>query len=120
MDEASPYFESVAKKRPKWPDAQYSLASVYARTRRIPDALDLLQRVIEINPEHFRANLLLGRILTLQKRPEEALPFLKQAAATEPDNFEGHAFLADAYEQRFGSPQTPTPNAQEATSLKRR
>jgi tetratricopeptide (TPR) repeat protein len=91
-----PYFEFVAKKRPKWPDAQYSLASVYARTQHVPEAVDLLLTVIQINPQHFRANLLLGRILTLQHRAADALPYLQQAESTEPNNFEPHAFLADA------------------------
>jgi predicted Zn-dependent protease len=94
-----PYFEFVAKKRPKWPDAQYSLASVYARTQHVPEAVELLQTVLQLNPQHFRANLLLGRILTLQHRASEALPYLKEAASIEPDNFEPHAFLADALEE---------------------
>jgi arylsulfatase A-like enzyme/cytochrome c-type biogenesis protein CcmH/NrfG len=93
-----PYFEFVAKKRPKWPDAQYSLASVYARTQHVPEAVELLLTVIQINPQHFRANLLLGRILTLQHRAADALPYLQQAESTEPNNFEPHAFLADALE----------------------
>lgn len=106
-----PYFEFVAKKRPKWPDAQYSLASVYARTQHVPEAVDLLHTVLELSPQHFRANLLLGRILTLQHRPAEGIPYLKQAAASEPDNFEPHAFLADALDE-LG--ETPTADAERA------
>src|SRR4029077_4801080 len=67
-----PYFEFVARKRPKWPDAQYSLASVYARTQHVPEAIELLKTVIDLSPQHFRANLLLGRIFTLQHRSGEA------------------------------------------------
>jgi Flp pilus assembly protein TadD len=55
--------------------------------------------VLELNPNHFRANLLLGRILTLEHLPSDALPYLKNAVNAEPDNFEAHAFLGDAYEQ---------------------
>jgi predicted Zn-dependent protease len=55
--------------------------------------------VLEQNPQHFRANLLLGRILTLQHHAQEAEPYLKQAVNSEPGNFEAHAFLADAYDQ---------------------
>jgi len=97
--ESAPHFEFVAKKRPKWPDAQYSLAAVYARTQHVPEAVDLLHTVLELNPEHFRANLLLGRILTLEHFPDQGVPYLKQAVKSEPGNFEAHAFLGDAYEQ---------------------
>ena len=71
----------MAKKRPKFADAQYSLASVYARVKRVPEAVDLLQQVIQLNPEHFRGNLLLGRIFTLQHRSDEALPYLEAGDA---------------------------------------
>jgi tetratricopeptide (TPR) repeat protein len=53
--DSAPYFEFVAQKRPKFPDAQYSLAAVYARIQRVPEAVELLRKVIEQNPEHFRA-----------------------------------------------------------------
>ena len=46
----------------------------------------MLQQVIQLNPEHFRANLLLGRIFTLQHRSEDALPYLKQAVISDPNN----------------------------------
>jgi arylsulfatase A-like enzyme len=114
-----PYFEFVAKKRPKWPDAQYSLASVYARTQHVPEAVELLLTVLQFNPQHFRANLLLGRILTLQHRPGEALPYLKQAASSEPDNFEPHAFLADALDE-LGESQGAIVERARAESLKQR
>jgi predicted Zn-dependent protease len=55
--------------------------------------------VVELYPQHFRANLLLGRILTLQNHAADAVPYLKQAVSSEPRNFEPHAFLADALEQ---------------------
>jgi predicted Zn-dependent protease len=97
--ESVPYFEFVAKKRPKFPDAQYSLASVYARVKRVPEAIELLQQVIQLNPEHFRANLLLGRILFLQGNPQGALDNLKKATQVQPDSREAHLFLADAYDQ---------------------
>jgi len=96
-EESASYFEFVAKKRPKWPDAQYSLASVYARIKRVPEAMELLHTVLQLNPQHFRANLLLGRILTLQGEARQGLPNLKTAVTVEPESKEAHIFLADAY-----------------------
>ena len=115
--ESVPYFEFVAKKRPKFPDAQYSLASVYARTQRVPEAVELLRNVLAADPQHFRGNLLLGRILSLRHQPEEALPYLKQAASSDPTNFEAHAFLADAYDA-LGDSQSATSERARSESLK--
>jgi arylsulfatase A-like enzyme/Flp pilus assembly protein TadD len=98
-EESAPYFEFVAKKRPKWPDAQYSLASVYARIKRVPEAVELLHAVLQLSPQHFRANLLLGRILTLEGDAQEGLANLKTAVTVEPESKEAHMFLADAYIQ---------------------
>jgi choline-sulfatase len=114
-----PFFEFVAKKRPKWPDAQYSLASVYARTQHVPEAVELLLAVLELDPQHFRANLLLGRILTLQHRSGEALPYLNHAESAEPENFEPHAFLADALEE-LGESQRAAAERARAEALKQR
>jgi len=91
--------------------------SVYARTQRIPEAVELLRNVLASDPQHFRGNLLLGRILSLQHQPEEALPYLKQAASAEPANFEAHAFLADAYDA-MGESQTAASERARSESLK--
>ena len=83
---------------PKWADAQFSLASVYARTDRVPQAMDHLDTCLALDPAHYRANLLRGRILYLQRRVDEALPNLQRAAEVQPDSREAHLFLADAYD----------------------
>ncbi len=101
IEESARHFEFVAKKNPKWADAQYSLASVYARIKRVPEALDLLQMALLSNPQHFRANLLLGRILTLQNLAGDGATYLETALKAQPNSAEAHSFLADAY-QRLG------------------
>jgi predicted Zn-dependent protease len=62
---------------------------------------------------------LLGRVLSLQNRSEEALPYLKEAVKAEPANFEAHAFLAEAYEQ-LGDVQDATAERNRAESLKQK
>src|SRR5262249_8843914 len=116
--DAATHFELVAKKNPKMPDAQYSLASVYARTRRVPEAVDLLRNVLAQNPQHFRANLLLGRILTLQDQPLAAVPYLETSTKVEPDSAEAYSFLADAY-LRAGRPDDAQRARRRAQSLGR-
>ncbi len=91
---------------------------MYARVQRVPEAIELLQQVIQLGPEHFRGNLLLGRNFTLQHRSDEALPYLKQAVLSDPNNFEAHAFLADAYEQQ-GNSQAASSERNRAQALKR-
>ncbi|MBI3475446.1 MAG: sulfatase-like hydrolase/transferase [Acidobacteria bacterium] len=96
---AAPQFEAAVAKAPKWADAQFSLASVYARTDRVPEAMQHLDICLSLDPAHYRANLLRGRILSLQHKAADAVPNLEKAAEVQPDSREAHLFLADAYEQ---------------------
>jgi choline-sulfatase len=96
---AAPQFEAAVAKAPKWADAQFSLASVYARIDRVPEAMEHLDACLELSPDHYRANLLRGRLLSLLGKPSDALPNLQKAASVEPNSREAHLFLADAYAQ---------------------
>ena len=97
--ESAPQFEHAAARSPRWPDAHFSLASVYARIDRVPDAVVELDRALALNPNHYRANLLRGRLLSLQGNATDALPYLRRAAKVEPNARGAHQFLADAYSQ---------------------
>jgi tetratricopeptide (TPR) repeat protein len=96
---AAPQFEAAVARAPKWADAQFSLAAVYARIDRVPEAMEHLDTCIGLSPDHYRANLLRGRLLSLLGKASEALANLQKAAAVEPDSREAHLFLADAYAQ---------------------
>ena len=87
---------SVASSLPGWADARYSLGSVYARVDRIPDAIAELRAALDLEPRHFRANLLLGRILTLRGEASLAVPYLRTAVTVQPDSSEAKQFLAEA------------------------
>jgi Flp pilus assembly protein TadD len=93
---AASHFESVAAKMPQFADARYSLGSVYARIDRIVEAVTELRAAIDLEPRHFRANLLLGRILTLQNRAGQAVPYLRTAVDVDPHSTEALTFLAEA------------------------
>jgi predicted Zn-dependent protease len=75
------------------------LAAVYARIDRVSDAMTELQACLELTPDHYRANLLRGRILSLQGQPGAGLMNLEKAVQVEPDSREAHLFLSDAYRQ---------------------
>ena len=96
---AAPEFEAAAVRAPRWADAHFSLAAVYARIDRVPDAMTELDSTLSISPDHYRANLLRGRILSLQGNPLGALNNLEKATQVQPDSREAHLFLADAYAQ---------------------
>jgi len=89
---------------------------VYARVDRVPDALHELRSAIELDARHFRANLLLGRILTLQYQAAAAIPNLRTAVEVEPESAEAHGFLADAYE-RAGDATAAAKERERAKSL---
>ena len=96
---AATYFEILVENRPDWSDARYSLASIYARTGRPQEAARDLLEVLQADPDHYRANLLLGRMLFLNGTFDEALSYLEKAAAVQTDSGEAHSFLADEYEK---------------------
>jgi choline-sulfatase len=94
---AAKQFEVAVARAPRWADAQFSLASVYARIDRVPEALDHLDITLQLDANHYRANLLRGRILSLQGDSAGALPNLEKAASVEPKSVEAHQFLSEAY-----------------------
>ena len=114
---AAPQFEAAVAHAPRWADAQFSLAAVYARIDRVPEAMTHLGTTLELNPDHFRANLLRGRILALQGDPAGALPNLEKAVRLEPKSVDAHQFLADAYSQ-LGQESNAARERSEASRLK--
>jgi arylsulfatase A-like enzyme/Flp pilus assembly protein TadD len=96
---AAPQFEAAVAGAPRWADAHFSLAAVYARIDRVPEAMTELDTTLGLTPDHYRANLLRGRILSLQGNAAAAMLNLQKAAQIQPDSREAHLFLADAYAQ---------------------
>ena len=114
---AAPEFEAAVTRAPRWTDAHFSLAAVYARIDRVPEAMKELDITLGAEPDHYRANLLRGRILSLKNNPDEALPNLEKAVKVQPASFEAHQFLADAYAQLGRQPDATRERA-EAYRLK--
>jgi arylsulfatase A-like enzyme/thioredoxin-like negative regulator of GroEL len=108
---AAPQFESVIQRTPKWADAHFSLAAVYARIDRVPEAMDHLKITLDMVPDHYRANLLRGRILYLQGEADRAIPNLQAATKAEPASVEAHTFLAEAYAQSGNAEAAATERA---------
>jgi Tfp pilus assembly protein PilF len=119
LNSAAPEFAFAVEHAPRWADAHFSLASVHARIDRVPEAMTELTTALELNPGHYRANLLRGRILSLQGHAAEGIPNLEKATQVEPRSVEAHLFLADAYDQA-GQTDRASRERQAAEQLKSR
>jgi len=97
---AARHLAIVAGKMPGWADARYSLGSVYARIDRVADSTTELRAALALEPRHFRANLLLGRIQTLQNQADAAIPLLRTAVEVDPKSTEAKAFLDEALRRK--------------------
>jgi arylsulfatase A-like enzyme/Tfp pilus assembly protein PilF len=97
--DAAPQFEAALQHTPKSAELHFDLAVVYERTQRLSDAIREFQNTVALDSNHFRANLFLGRLLGMQNRASEALPYLKEAAKIQPDSVDAHQFLANIYKE---------------------
>jgi predicted Zn-dependent protease len=95
----------------------FYLALVYERTSRSTEAMAEFQDALRLDPNHFPANLLLGRMLLTQQRAKDALPFLRQATKLRPDSIDAHGFLADVYAE-LGQQENSRREAMEAERLR--
>jgi tetratricopeptide (TPR) repeat protein len=84
---------------PQWKEAHLLLQVAYAQTGRLSKAITECKKVLELDPDHYGSNLLLGRLLALKGSYAAAVPNLKKAAALDPKAPEPHLFLAEAYVQ---------------------
>jgi len=98
-DEAAPHFEAAVSQMSVSSMMHFYLALVYERTSRSTEAMAEFQSAMHLDPNHFPANLLLGRMLVMQQKATDALPYLLKAIKLRPDAIDPHRFLADAYTQ---------------------
>jgi choline-sulfatase len=99
LNAAAPQFEAAVAGDRSSATMHYSLASVYVRQNRMEDAKRELKRALQLKPEMYLANVMLGQVFIVQKQPAMALPFLKSAEKGSPSSAEGHALLANVYGQ---------------------
>jgi choline-sulfatase len=99
LDAAVKELEIVADKEPRWDKPHLALATTYAQTDREREAVTQCEEVLEVNPNHYVALLLEGRILVSSEHSDAALPRLENAANLRPEMPEPHIYLADAYDR---------------------
>ncbi len=89
--------EVAVARAPDSDDLHYYLARAYEKLGRASDAERSFRETLKINPDHYRANLFLGRLLGMQNDPSSALPLLQKAVSLQPQSPDAHKFLANVY-----------------------
>lgn len=97
--EAAPQLEAARSKAPDSEDIVFTLATVYEQLGRNADAEQAYKQCLDMDPEDYRANLFLGRLLAMSGDPTSALPYLQKAVRIQPNSPDGHKFLANVFVQ---------------------
>ena len=85
--------------------------------RDYDEAILLSEQALKINPQHYKANLMLGRLLGMHGDPNGAVPYLQSAIRLEPQLPDGHKFLANVYSE-LGKNDDARKERDEAEGLK--
>ncbi len=91
-------YEQVLLKEPQRGDLWQRIAQIRIHLKEIPGAITALRKVTEIEPENVAIHFDLATLLSMEKRPEEALKHAETAIRIEPQNIKylrTHAQLAN-------------------------
>ncbi len=95
--ESTSQLESALAHVPDSDEISFDLANSYDHLGRVPDAIRTYEAALHLNPNHYRANLMLGRLLGMHNDPSSALPYLQKAVKLQPESSDAHKFLANVY-----------------------
>ena len=98
-DAAIPELEQLVAKQPSFVKAHDFLEMAYARTNRLPDAIQECKIVLGYDPNDYESYMLLGYALPLTGDPQGAVAALKKAASIQPKAPLPHVWLAGIYDQ---------------------
>ena len=97
-NEGISYLRRALEVNPKETRARVWIAQTLTALDSLPEALEMYQSAIadtaNPNAEAYRGA---GVVLLLQKNWGEAIPYLEHGVQLEPDNIQGHIWLAQAY-----------------------
>jgi arylsulfatase A-like enzyme/Flp pilus assembly protein TadD len=98
-DGAIPELEQLVAKQPGMVKAHDFLEMAYARTNRLPEAIQECKTVLRYNPKDYESYMMLGYALPLTGDLQGAVEALKKAASIQPKNPLPHVWLAGVYDQ---------------------
>jgi Tfp pilus assembly protein PilF len=93
---AEPLLRKAVEADPKDLAAHFNLALALSLQHKDPDAVAEYHTVLELKPGLYEADLNLGILLLRDKRPADALPVLKDAAAAKPAETRPNLYYAQA------------------------
>jgi len=96
-DAALPHFEAAVTQLSGSSMMHFYLALVYQRNSIGDKAEAEFRNAVRLDPDNFAANLLLGRLLLMQRHANSALPYFLKAARLRPDSIDAHHFLSETY-----------------------
>jgi putative PEP-CTERM system TPR-repeat lipoprotein len=99
-DAAKEMFTTALKLEPGNPSASFNMLRYAAMKEDWKEARRLLNSVLEKNPDHERALLLLADLERRQNKPDRALALLQRAAGKYPESREPAILLAHTYLNR--------------------
>jgi len=94
---AATQLEAALEHVPDSDEMHFDLATAYEHLGRIPDAVKSYQTALRLNPNHYRANLMFGRLLGMHDDASGAVPYLRKAVELQPQSADAHKFLANVY-----------------------
>jgi len=91
------YLRRALEVNPKDNRPRIWIAQTLTTLDSLPGALETYQAAIAQEPGNAEAQRGAGVVLLLQKNWADAIPYLEKAAQQEPENIQGHIWLAQAY-----------------------
>ncbi len=98
LEDAAIAFEDALLVRPDNGETLTALATILNRLGRPDEALQYLQRAVELSSDPFRSLMEMGQLLLEQGAYGEAIQALREAITLRPDRPHAFALLAQAYD----------------------
>ena len=88
-------YRKTLEMQPAVSGVRYELARLVADTQ-VEEAIPLLKQELEMDPGHYLASALLGRVYMVLRRPDDAIPLLETALRLHPGLAEAQKALGQA------------------------
>lgn len=116
LDEAVESYTKAILLIPRYAEALNNLGVVLDMQGLATEAIEAYKRAVNINPNYGQAYFNLGKVLR-QNTPEQALPFIRQALAVQPDFYEAWIVFG-ALQKELGNIDQASFSFQRAMALK--
>ena len=97
FNQATAFFEKERTRNPLEGSTYERLGDAYSRAGRYPEARQVLQQAILLEPNATGPYILLGKVTLKEGDAVAALTFLQKAVRMDPANFMSHNLLAQTY-----------------------